>query len=53
MRNEQAKTAEDAAQGCLGTVPNLQVGSSLGVRRGRGGIFAMVVPPLGGSTSAD
>lgn len=33
MRKEQVKTAGDAAQGCLGTIPNLQAGSSPGVRR--------------------
>lgn len=53
MRKEQAKPAEDAAQGCLGTVPNLQVGFSPGVRRGRGRVRAMVGPPLGGSSSTD
>lgn len=53
MRKEQANPAEDAAPGCLGTMPNLQVGSSLGVRRGRRRVFAMVGPPLGGSSSTD
>lgn len=53
MRKEQAKPAEDAAQGCLGTMPNLQAGSSLAVRRGRGRVFAMVGPPLGGSSFTD
>ena len=47
MRKEQAKAAEAAAHSCLGTMPKLRVGSSLGVRRGRGRVFAMVVPPLG------
>lgn len=53
MRKKQAKAAEAAAQGCLGTMPKPWVGFPLGVRRGRVRVFAMAVPPLGWSTSID
>lgn len=45
-RKEQEKAAEPATQDCLGTVLELRVGFSLGVRRGRGKVFAVVFPLL-------